>query len=188
MNILLRGGIVVSSKSSKRADVLISGEKIIAIGKNLKTDAEVVDVTSKLLFPGFIDAHTHFDLEVSDTVTADDFEFGTKSAIAGGTTTIIDFATQNKGENLSCALNNWHVKAFSNSSCDYAFHMSISDWNNDVKNELPAMFEQGVTSFKVYMTYPLMKLCDKEIFDVLTELKNLGGIAGVHCENAGIID
>ncbi|MBQ3418466.1 MAG: dihydropyrimidinase [Ruminococcus sp.] len=186
--ILFKRGAVVSSRGIKHADVLVAGDRIIAVGRHIKEDAEIIDVTGKLLFPGFIDAHTHFDLEVSDTVTADRFDTGTKSAIAGGVTTVVDFATQNKGETLSDALNNWHIKAFANSSCDYAFHMAISDWREDVKEELSAMHEQGVTSFKLYMTYPAMMLNDKEIFDVLTELKRLGCIAGCHCENAGIID
>jgi len=185
--ILLQGGTVVSAKGTKKADVLISGEKIVAVGRRLRADAEVVNVSGKLIFPGFIDAHTHFDLEVSDTVTADDFESGTKSAIAGGVTTVVDFATQNKGESLSDALNNWHVKAFGNSSCDYAFHMAISDWRDDIRDELEAMFEQGVTSFKVYMIYDAMELTDREIFDIMTELKKYGGIVGCHCENSGII-
>lgn len=185
--ILLKGGMVVSSRGVKKADVLISGEKILAVGRRLCADAQIVDVSGKLIFPGFIDAHTHFDLEVSDTVTADDFASGTQSAIAGGVTTVVDFATQNKGETLSEALNNWHMKAFGKSSCDYAFHMAISDWREDIKEELPAMFEQGVTSFKVYMIYDAMELCDREIFELMTELKRYGGIVGCHCENSGII-
>ena len=147
----------------------------------------MVNVSGKLIFPGFIDAHTHFDLEVSDTVTADDFEAGTRAALAGGVTTVVDFATQNKGEMLTDALNNWHMKAFANSSCDYAFHMAISDWREDIKNELPAMFEQGVTSFKVYMIYDAMELNDRAIYELMTELKKFGGIVGCHCENSGII-
>ena len=185
--ILLKGGIVVSSKGTRKADVLISGEKIVAVGRRIGESATVVDVSGKLIFPGFIDAHTHFDLEVSDTVTADDFASGTRSAIAGGVTTVVDFATQNKGESLSDALNNWHVKAFARSSCDYAFHMAISDWREDVIEELPAMFEQGVTSFKVYMIYDAMELSDREIYEIMTELKKYGGIVGCHCENSGII-
>lgn len=189
MNILLRGGMVVSPMNTKKLDILISGSKIIKIGRRLQEhDAHVVDCSGKLIFPGFIDAHTHFDLEVSDTVTADDFSFGTKAAVCGGTTTIIDFATQNKGEKLATALNNWHIKAFSNSSCDYAFHMAISDWNKDIKEEMVAMFEQGVTSFKAYMTYPAMMLSDEELFDMLDTIKKLGGIVGVHCESHGIIN
>ena len=185
--ILLQGGTLVSSRGIKKSDILISGEKIIAVGRHLNADAEIVDVSGKLIFPGFIDAHTHFDLEVSDTVTADNFESGSKSAIAGGVTTVVDFATQNKGETLTDALNNWHVKAFANSSCDYAFHMAISDWREDVKEELPAMFEQGVTSFKVYMIYDAMELSDREIYELMTELKRYGGIVGCHCENSAIV-
>lgn len=185
--ILLKGGMVVSPKGIKKADVLISGEKIIAVGRHIGTGASVVDVSGRLLFPGFIDAHTHFDLEVSDTVTADNFASGTRSAVAGGVTTVVDFATQNKGESLSDALNNWHVKAFANSSCDYAFHMAISDWREDVRQELPAMIEQGVTSFKVYMIYDAMELSDREIYEIMTELKKIGGIVGCHCENSGLI-
>lgn len=188
MNILLRGGTVVSGNGTKKQDVLICGSKITKVGRFLSAkDAKVVDCSGKLLFPGFIDAHTHFDLEVSDTVTVDDFGSGTKAAICGGTTTVIDFATQNKGESLSQALNNWHLKAFSKSSCDYAFHMAISDLSDSVKEELSAMFEQGVTSFKAYMTYDAMMLCDEELFELLSSLKKLGGILGVHCENHGII-
>ena len=185
--LLFKGGTLVSARGAKKADVLISGEKIVAVGRHLSADAQVVNVSGKLIFPGFIDAHTHFDLEVSDTVTADDFEAGTRSALAGGVTTVVDFATQNKGEMLTDALNNWHMKAFANSSCDYAFHMAISDWREDIKNELPAMFEQGVTSFKVYMIYDAMELNDRAIYELMTELKKYGGIVGCHCENSGII-
>ncbi len=189
MNTLLRGGTVVSASNAKKLDVLISGSKITKVAKRISCDdAQVIDCTGKLIFPGFIDAHTHFDLEVSDTVTADDFLSGTKAAICGGTTTVIDFATQNKGETLETALNNWHIKAFSKSSCDYAFHMAISDWNENIKEEIAAMFEQGVTSFKAYMTYPAMMLSDEELFDLLSTLKKYGGIVGVHCENHGIIN
>ena len=185
--ILIKGGTLVSARGAKHADVLISGEKIVAVGRRLSADAQVIDATGKLIFPGFIDAHTHFDLEVSDTVTADDFDSGTKSAVAGGVTTIVDFATQNKGETLGDALNNWHVKAFANSTCDYAFHMAISDWREDVRRELRGMFEQGVTSFKVYMIYDAMELNDREILELMIELKKYGGIVGCHCENSAII-
>ncbi len=185
--LLLKGGTLVSARGTKRADVLISGEKIVAVGKRFSTDARELNVSGKLIFPGFIDAHTHFDLAVSGTVTADDFDHGTKSAVAGGVTTVVDFATQYQGETLTEALNNWHMKAFANSSCDYAFHMAISDWNEAIENELPAMFEQGVTSFKVYMIYDAMALSDRAIFELMTALKPYGGIVGCHCENAGII-
>ncbi len=188
MKTLLKGGRVVSGKGWQEADVLIDGEKIRQVGKGLwDPEAEVEDVTGKWIFPGFIDAHTHFDLEVAGTVTADGFDTGTKAAVAGGTTTILDFATQYKGESLSKALENWHRKADGVSSCDYGFHLAVSDWNEEISKELEQVMEEGVTSFKLYMTYDDMILEDGAIYQVLKRLKSLGGMAGVHCENSGLI-
>ena len=189
MKTLLKGGTVVSAAVSRAADVLIEGEKILAVGENLPADgAAVVDVTGKLLFPGFIDAHTHFDLDVCSTTTADNFDTGTRSAIHGGTTLVIDFACPNKGESLQYGLDLWHKKADGRSSCDYGFHMTIDDWNEAIRAEIPAMFAAGIPSFKMYMTYPAMMIGDQDMFCALQELKKYGGIAGVHCENAGVID
>lgn len=193
MKRLLKGGTVVSPEGLRQMDVLIDDEAGIICRvepqlEHLETGTEVVDVGGKLLFPGFIDAHTHFDLEVSNTVTADDFVTGTRAALSGGTTMVIDFATQNKGETLTEALANWHQKADGKASCDYSFHMAISDWNEAVSAEMEQMMEAGVSSFKLYMTYPAMVLDDKSIFQVLRRLKQIGGITGVHCENKGLID
>ena len=189
MKTLLKGGTVVSAAGSRVADVLVDGEKIAAVGEGLAVDgAKVVDVRGKLLFPGFIDAHTHFDLDVCNTTTADNFDTGTRSAIHGGTTMVIDFACPNKGETLGYGLDLWHKKADGRSSCDYSFHMTIDDWNEGIKNEIPAMFAAGIPSFKMYMTYPAMMIGDQDLFSALLELKKYGGIAGVHCENAGVID
>ena len=189
MKLLLKGGTVVSAAGSKIADLLIEDEKIVRVGQDL-TDAEakVVPMEGKLLFPGFIDAHTHFDLDVCNTTTADNFDTGTRSALRGGTTMVVDFACPNKGETLQYGLDLWHKKADGRSSCDYSFHMTIDDWNETIKSEIPKMFEQGVSSFKMYMTYPAMMIGDKDLFYALEELKKYGGIAGVHCENAGVID
>ena len=145
MKTLLKGGTVVSAAGSRIADVLIDSEKIAAVGEGLEADgAKVVDVRGKLLFPGFIDAHTHFDLDVCNTTTADNFDTGTRSAIHGGTTMVIDFACPNKGETLGYGLDLWHKKADGRSSCDYSFHMTIDDWNEGIKNEIPAMFAAGI--------------------------------------------
>ena len=189
MKTLLKGGTIVSAAGSRVADLLIDGETIVQIGEHLSADgATVVDVSGKLLFPGFIDAHTHFDLDVCNTTTADDFESGTRSAVCGGTTMVIDFACPNKGETLGYGLDLWHKKADGRSSCDYSFHMTIDDWNEGIKAEIPAMFAAGIPSFKMYMTYPAMMIGDQDMFYALQELKKYGGIAGVHCENAGVID
>lgn len=159
------------------------------MGENLPAQgAELADVSGKYLFPGFIDAHTHMDLEVSGTVTADGFDSGTKAEICGGTTCIIDFATQNRGESLRYALEHWHRKADGRASCDYAFHLALSDWNENVSRELEQVVREGIRSFKLYTTYDGMVVDDQTIYEILARLKELGGIAGVHCENKGIID
>ena len=112
MKTLLKGGRVVSGSGVTTADVLLEGETIAAVGPNLAADgAETVDCTDKLLFPGFIDAHTHFDMEVAGTITADDFTTGSRAALRGGTTTVIDFAAPDKGEALHTGLQRWHRKA-----------------------------------------------------------------------------
>lgn len=189
MKTLLKGGIVVNAFGSQNADVLINGEKVEAVAPNLTCeDANVVDVSGKLLFPGFIDAHTHFDLDVCNTTTADVFYTGGRSALRGGTTMVIDFACPNKGESLQYGLDLWHKKADGKTACDYSFHMTIDDWNESIIAELPRMFEQGVSSFKMYMTYPAMMVGDEAMFRALRKMKELGGIVGVHCENAGVID
>lgn len=189
MKRLFKGGTIISGDGMKQLDILVKGEKILAVGENMVfQDAEIEDVRGKYLFPGFIDAHTHMALEVSNTITADRFDTGTKAEIAGGTTCIIDFATQNKGETLEEALDNWHKKADGESSCDYAFHLAVSDWNENISQELARVAADGISSFKLYMTYDSMVVDDKTMYEVLTRLKELGGIAGVHCENSGIIE
>ncbi|MDD6604705.1 MAG: dihydropyrimidinase [Oscillospiraceae bacterium] len=189
MRTLFKGGTVVSGTGTKRADLLIENEKIVESGRNLKADADkVVDVTGCFLFPGFIDAHTHFDLDVCNTTTADDFYTGSRAALRGGTTTVIDFACPNKGESLHYGLDLWHKKADGRTFCDYGFHMTIDDWNESIRAELPDMFAKGISSFKMYMTYPAMMVGDRDMYWALKELTSLGGLCGVHCENAGVID
>ena len=187
---LLKNGTVVSGDISVREDVLIDGEKIVKVGRNLEAeDAQVVDVNGKLLFPGFIDGHTHFDLEVAGTVTADDFETGTRAAIAGGTTLVIDYASQDKGgHTLKEGLEKWHKKADGKCSCDYSFHMSVVEWNEETEREIQDMINEGITSFKLYMTYPAMIVDDGDLYKIIKKLNEYGCFAGVHCENAGAID
>ena len=190
MKYLLKNGTVVSGTGTKKADILIEGEKIAAVGENLPAEgAEVLDLKGKLLFPGFIDGHTHFDLEVAGTVTADDFETGTKAAILGGTTLVIDYASQDKGgHTLKEGLEKWRQKADGKCSCDYSFHMSIVEWNEETEREVQDMIDEGITSFKLYMTYPAMMVDDCDMYKILKKLADCGCFAGVHCENAGVID
>ena len=189
MKKLFTGGTVVSGKGTRRADILVDGEKIVQVGKNIIVkDAEVIDCTGKLLFPGFIDAHTHFDLDVCNTTTADDFTSGSRAALRGGTTTVVDFACPNKGETLHEGLKLWHEKADGKTYCDYGFHMTIDDWNETIEREIDDMYAEGISSFKMYMTYPAMMIGDEAMYFALKKLKEKGGICGVHCENSGVIN
>ena len=190
MKYLLKNGTVVSGSSSEQLDVLTEDEKIIKVARDIQDEeATVIDVTGKLLFPGFIDGHTHFDLEVAGTVTADDFETGTRAAILGGTTFVIDYASQDKGgHTLKEGLERWHQKADGKCSCDYSFHMSIVEWNDRTEQEVQDMIDAGITSFKLYMTYPAMIVNDRDLYKILKKLGQCGCFAGVHCENAGVID
>lgn len=190
MKYLLKNGTVVTGEKSEQLDILVEGEKIVQVGKNLPSkDAQEIDVSGKLLFPGFIDGHTHFDLEVAGTVTADDFETGTKAAILGGTTFVIDYASQDKGgHTLKEGLDKWHKKADDKCSCDYSFHMSIVEWNEETQREIQDMINEGITSFKLYMTYPAMIVDDGDLYKIIKKLNEYGCFAGVHCENAGAID
>ncbi len=189
MKYLFKNGTVVSGRGTRRADVLVENEKILRVGRNLSDPlARAIDVTGKLLMPGFIDAHTHFDLDVCNTTTADDFDSGTKSAIRGGTTTIVDFACPNKGESLHHGLDLWHRKADGKCWCDYGFHMTIDDWNAEIEKEIDDMYAAGISSFKMYMTYPAMMIGDEAMYKALKKLKEKGGICGVHCENSGVIN
>lgn len=189
MSILIKGGTVVSPQGSFFSDIRLEDGIISEVGVDLSiNNSELTDAAGCLLFPGFIDAHTHLDMDTGSAVTADDFRTGTRAAIAGGTTTLVDFATQNKGETLSRALQNWHQKADGVSSCDYAFHMAITDWNPSVSEEIRTMADAGVTSFKLYLAYDALRVSDGELYQVLKKVKQVHGIVGVHCENGDMVN
>lgn len=190
MGIVLKGGRIITAADSYEADIKIEGEKIVAIGDKLECEGDkVVSVAGCYLLPGGIDPHTHFDLDVGSTITADDFESGTRAAIVGGTTTVIDFATQNKGETLKKALQNWNEKAKGKCYCDYGFHMAITDWNESICNEMGDMIKEGVPSFKMYMAYKnTLQVDDGSIFRALKKSGEIGALIGFHCENGDVID
>lgn len=188
---MLTGATVVNASGSSLADVRIEGEKVTSIGVNLHRSTDtLIDASGCYLFPGGIDPHTHFDLDVGSTVTADDFASGTRAAAKGGTTTVIDFATQNKGETLAQALANWHAKADGRCSVDYGFHLAISDLNDSVLRELVSIVEQaGVSSVKLYMAYKrILQVDDGALLQTLQAARRLGILVGVHCENGDVID
>lgn len=190
MGLILQGGTIVTDVKSYKADVRIENEKIAEIGSDLfKEGDEIVPINGCYLVPGGIDTHTHFDLDVGTTITADNFETGTKAAIVGGTTTILDFATQSKGNTLIDGLREWHDKSSGRCYSDYGFHMAITDWNDTTSKEMEDMINEGVTSFKMYMAYKdTLQVDDGIIFKALKRAKELGVLIGFHCENGDIIN
>ncbi|MDO4619130.1 MAG: dihydropyrimidinase [Lachnospiraceae bacterium] len=185
--IIIQNGVLVTPNGKKQTSLAMENGKIVKIGEIVPgPDDEVVDASGCYVYPGFIDGHTHLDLEVAGTVTADDFESGTAAAAAGGTTCVVDFATQYKGDTVLNALQTWQKKAEGKSHTNVAFHMAICDWNEQTKKDLPALREAGVTSFKVYMAYDTA-VSDAEILEILDAIRPFGGILGCHCENGGLV-
>lgn len=187
--LLLKNGTLISPSGARKGDLLIDGEKIAEIAPQIEppSAAESRDISGILVFPGFIDAHTHFDLHVAGTVTADGFASGTKAELSGGTTTCIDFGTAYPGETLNEGLDNWFAKAEEGCSCDFGFHQTITGWNEQISREIPEMIERGASTFKIYMTYDT-QIDDCTILKVLKRLKACGTTTGCHCENSGLID
>lgn len=187
--LLIKNGRIVSPEKTWAGDILVEDGKIAAMGQNLSKDGcDAYDASGCLLFPGFIDAHTHLDMDTGATVTADDFSTGTQAAICGGTTTLIDFATQDRGMTLAQALETWHKKADNRSFCDFAFHMAITDWNDTTRAEIAHMVKAGITSFKLYMAYNNLRVTDGEIYEILKAVGRIHGIIGVHCENGDLVN
>ena len=189
-SVLLKDGFIVLPDETLRGSIRIKGESIEAIGDLTPEDQEeVLDCRGLYLLPGGIETHTHLQLESMGTVTADDFASGTRAALAGGTTTVIDFATQFHGETMAEGLRCWHQKADGKCAIDYGFHMALTEWNQGLKEEMESVVEGGVTSFKMYMAYKNnMMVQEDQIYDALEEAQRLGATIGFHCENGLLID
>ena len=184
-SLLIRGGTVVSAEEVRRADVLIRGERIERVGElpDVRADA-TVDAPGKLVIPGAVDVHTHLDMEVGVTRSSDDFTSGTVAAACGGTTTVIDFATAYRGESLAEGLATWHGKALNRAMIDYAFHMTITELTRPADDLVAEMVEAGITSFKLYMTYPeRLMVSDEIIAQVMTAAEKQGALVCLHCED-----
>ena len=186
---LLRGGTLVTDTDSTRADLLIAGETIAAIGGASPADAEVVDVSGKLLLPGGIDPHTHFDLPMFDTVSSDDHYTGHKAAAFGGTTTVMDFVPTPESGPLRAGLDEWHAKADPKAAVDFSFHMNVTRLDPGVLDEIGRLPAEGVTTLKVFTAYNgRLRLQDGEIFQVMRRGAEHGLLTMVHAENGDVID
>jgi dihydropyrimidinase len=188
MRTLIQGGTVVTASDTFAADVWIEGQKIVGLTDPTLRAAGgqpdvTVDATGKYVLPGGIDAHTHMDLPFGGTTASDDFDTGTVAAAHGGTTTIIDFAIQQKGESMRKGLDAWHAKAEGKAAIDYGFHMIATDLSGGALEDMAAMVREGVTSFKMFMAYPGVFLVDdQQIFRAMLRAGELGALITMHAE------
>jgi len=190
MRTLIKNGTVVTATDIYKGDVLVEDEKISTIGTSLDIAADkTIDASGKYVLPGGIDVHTHMDMPFGGSKSSDDFETGTRAAAFGGTTCIVDFAIQYRGQTLHHAMETWAKKAEGKAVCDYGFHMIITELNEQVEGEMDALVRQGITSFKLFMAYPgVFMLDDASIFKALLRTGKNGGSICMHAENGGVID
>jgi dihydropyrimidinase len=197
MSIMISGGTVVGSTGTATADVLVQGERIVALvqpdtdlATTLARAADrVIDARGRYVLPGGIDGHTHMEMPFGGTHSVDTFETGTRAAAWGGTTTIVDFAVQAKGTSLLSTLDKWHGKADGNCAIDYGFHMIVSDVNDTSLKEMESCIDAGVNSFKMFMAYPgVFYATDGEILRAMQQAERTGGLVMMHAENGIAID
>lgn len=192
---LIRGGLVLTAADETHADVLVEDGRVAALAAHGSSAAEswtadrTIDATGKYVIPGGVDAHTHMELPFGGTFASDTFETGTRAAAWGGTTTIVDFAVQTKGQTLREGLDAWYAKADGNCAIDYGFHMILSDVNESSLKEMDLLVEEGVTSFKLFMAYPgVFYSDDGQILRAMQRGTANGGLIMMHAENGIAID
>ena len=192
MELLIKGGTVVTATESFPADVAVDGGKIVAIGRDLAVNAEkVVDATGKLVLPGALDAHTHMAMPFGGTVSADSYLAGTRAAVCGGVTTIFDYPVQHKGETILGLIGSKKEVLEKEACCDYAFHCCITNLNGgEILDEMEQAVEEGITSFKCFLVYKKegMMVDDGMLARLLLQAKELGAMINVHAENPDLID
>ena len=188
--ILIKSGKLVTAEKSYYADILVEGEKIKAIDSGLEGDgAQEIDASGKLIMPGGIDPHTHFDLPMFNTVSSDDHYTGHKAAAFGGTTTVMDFVPQPEQGSLAEGVEEWHAKADHKAAIDFSFHMNITRLDAQVESEIPGLLALGIPTLKVFTAYNgRLRLQDGEIFRVLQIAKQHGMLTMLHAENGDVID
>jgi dihydropyrimidinase len=195
MRTLITNGTVVNAAGSQQADVLIEDETISAIGRGLAASPiggnvdRIIDATGRYVIPGGIDVHTHMELPFGGTFAKDTFETGTRAAAFGGTTSIVDFAVQSKGQSLRAGLDTWHAKAEGNATIDYGFHMIMSDVTDETLVEMDQLVAEGVPDFKLFTAYPGVFLSDDgAILRAMQRTEKNGGLIMMHAENGMAID
>ena len=190
MKTLIKSGRVVTAVDDYVADIFIDGETVTTIGRSLDIEADVViDAADKLVIPGGIDPHTHMELPFGGTSSSDDFFTGTRAAAHGGTTTIIDFAVQTKGESMTSGVDAWHKKAEGKTCIDYGFHLITTEFEDGDEKEMHRLIDEGISSFKLFMAYPGVFLADDAtIFRAMSAAGKRGGLVCMHAENGIVIN
>jgi dihydropyrimidinase len=191
MSILIKNGRIITSSEDYIADIFIEDESIRAIGKDLPNKADqTIDANGKFIFPGGIDPHVHLDMPFMGTYSSDNYETGTLAALHGGTTMVIDFILQTQGKSLRHALEQWQGRSNGNCYGDYSFHMAVTDFNDQTKEEIKEMVEkEGITSFKTFMAYKgALMIDDRQMVGLMNEVKKCGGMITVHATNGDMID
>jgi len=191
MSILIKNGRIITATDDYTADIFIEGETITAIGRNLNVTADqTIDASGKLVMPGGIDPHVHLDMPFMGTYSSDNYETGTRAALFGGTTTVIDFILQTQGKSLQSALQEWKGRSDNNAVGDYSFHMAVTDFNDETKKEIQHFIEnEGITSFKTFMAYKgALMIDDRQMIGLMEEVKKHGGLINVHATNGDMID
>jgi dihydropyrimidinase len=186
MSKVIKNGTIVTADRTYKADVLIEGGVITEIGQNLSGD-ESFDATGCYVMPGGIDPHTHLEMPFMGTYSADDFESGTRAALAGGTTMVVDFCLPNPGQSLLEAFAMWDNKSVK-ACCDYSFHMAITWWGEQVFNEMTEVTDRGINTFKHFMAYKgALMVDDDEMFSSFQRCSDLGALPLVHAENGDLV-
>ena len=191
MSLLIKNGRIITAADDYVADIYIENEKIVTIGKNLTVTADkVIDAKNKLVIPGGIDPHVHLDMPFMGTYSSDNYETGTRAALFGGTTMVIDFILQTQGKSLYAALNEWKGRSDGNAVGDYSFHMAVTDFNPSTQAEIKDMIEkEGITSFKTFMAYKgALMIDDRQMVGLMNEVKKHGGMVTTHATNGDMID
>lgn len=191
MSVLIKNGRIITADADYFADIFIESETISTIGKSLTVKADtVIDAAGKLVMPGGIDPHVHLDMPFMGTFSSDSYETGTRAALHGGTTMVIDFILQTQGKSLQNALDDWKSRSDNNCVGDYSFHMAVTDFNEETKNEIRTFTEEyGITSFKTFMAYKgALMIDDRQMIGLMEEVKKCGGLINVHATNGDMID
>ena len=195
MSLLIKNGRIITATDDYQGDILIEGETISAVGEDLSARLPgpadtTIDASGLLVIPGGIDPHVHLDMPFMGTFSSDTHETGTRAALFGGTTTVIDFVLQRQGHSLKEALTEWNGRAAGTAVGDYSFHMAVTDFNDGTRAEIKQMIEgEGITSFKTFMAYKgALMIDDRQMTALMQEVRQQGGMVTVHATNGDMID